>query len=127
MLGNYIIFHIFGANYGFDYRECSREVRQAMRQLSDLHKGDVDLTTTFGKHSPSLPELRAMFYESVLEILHEQYPDMDKIEHAPIDFVHELEGMARIRKLFVQYITKTSSIGLSGSFWLMKLLKKNLS
>ena len=105
----WIAFNIFGTNYEFDYSKCSEEVTQAVSQLTALHKGDVNLTIIFADESPSLTELRSIFYELVLEILHDQYPELNKIEHPPIDFVHKLEGMTRIRALFIQYITKTSS------------------
>lgn len=101
---------LFGENF-FDLIQSITEPETTARisatQLTQLWSGEIDLKTTFADSQPSLPILRVAILQVIIETLHERYPER-RITHPILDSFSNLEGMARIRELFKQYITKTT-------------------
>lgn len=84
------------------------EVKLSWHNLQKLHAGDIDLRSTFGEQTPSLDELRLAIYESLIDLLH-TYDPLREDDKPRLNPTNHLNGMEKIRAIFVEYMTKTQS------------------
>src|SRR3990167_1093460 len=75
--------------------------------LSQLWSGEINLQTTYGRDTPSLPVLRVALLQAIIDTLHKKFPER-RHSQPILEPFPALNGMPRIRELFKQYISKTT-------------------